>query len=452
MDKAHWAWQSVFYHIYPLGLCGAPERNDFRSAPCPRLDLLHGWLDHIQGLGANALYLGPIFESSAHGYDTADYFQVDRRLGDNGTLKRFSDEVHRRGLRLVLDGVFHHVGRDFWAFKDILAHGRDSRFTGWFHGLDFSRTSPHGDPFAYQGWNGHYDLVKLNVGHPEVRDHLFEAVASWLREYDIDGLRLDAADCLDPGFLRDLVAHCRLLNPEFWLMGEAVHGDYRRLAGPGLLDSATNYEAYKGLFSSHNDGNYFEIAYSLDRQFGKYGLYRDLPLYAFADNHDVDRVASALRNQGHLYPLYILLLTMPGVSSLYYGSEWGVVGKRNKHSDRPLRPALELADMPRQAPQPDLPKAIRALTGLRRKLPALRSGDYRNLHIDRSTFAFARRTAAQQVVVAVNSSGEAGTVELNLPGTSRLADLLNQGRTFVLRDGKVSLPLDPCWGRVMLAE
>ena len=124
----HWSNNAIFYHIYPLGLCGAPPRNDFSSPPVPRLEELHGWLDHIQALGANALYLGPLFESGSHGYDTADYYWVDRRLGTNDTLRGLSADLHARGMRLVLDGVFNHVGRDFWAFRDVLAHGEGSAY------------------------------------------------------------------------------------------------------------------------------------------------------------------------------------------------------------------------------------------------------------------------------------------------------------------------------------
>src|SRR5256885_1558196 len=177
MDES-WAWDAVFYHIYPLGLGGAEPRNDWTSPPVPRLDQLRGWLDHLRGLGVNALYLGPLFESTAHGYDTADYYHVDRRLGSDETLAGLVTALHAHGIRVLLDGVFHHVGRDFWAFRDLREKRERSRYRDWFAGVDFGRRSPHGDPFAYEGWQGHFDLVKLNLRHPEVRDHLFGAVRS----------------------------------------------------------------------------------------------------------------------------------------------------------------------------------------------------------------------------------------------------------------------------------
>ena len=324
-----WASEAIFYHIYPLGFCGAPKRNDFASAPQPRLDKIFAWLDHIQDVGATARYLGPVFESSAHGYDTADYFQVDRRLGDRGTLAALSKEIHRRGMRLVLDAVLNHVGRDFWAFRDVQSNLEHSSYRDWFAGLDLARSSPLGDPFSYESWNGHYDLVKLNLQNPAVRTHLFDAVRFWADAFEVDGLRLDAADHIAPDFLEALAPHCRSLRSDFWLMGEMVFGDYRRLANSDALDSATNYEMYKSLYSSFADRNFFEIAYALNRQSGPAGIYKDLQLYTFSDNHDVNRVASNLVSPAHLYPLYCLLFTMPGIPSVYYGSEWGIDGRRS---------------------------------------------------------------------------------------------------------------------------
>jgi len=460
----HWALDTIFYHIYPLGFCGAPERNDLRSVPVPRLEKLYGWLDHLQGLGVNALYLGPVFESSTHGYDTADYFRVDRRLGENATLAALSAELHRRGMRVILDGVFHHVGREFWAFRDLREHGERSAYRDWFAELSFEGRSPHGDSFAYQGWEGNLDLVKLELGNAEVRRHLFEAVESWVREYGIDGLRLDVAYLLELEFLRELGGLCRSLRPDFWLMGEVIHGDYRRWTGPGLLDGTTNYECYKGLYSSHNDRNYFEIAYALNRQFGEGGIYRGLPLYAFADNHDVDRVASRLREPAHLFPLYCLLFTMPGVPSVYYGSEWGIEGRRSDHDDRQLRPALELDRAGREAPHPELAGAIARLARLRAATPALRHGDYRQLHVGHEQLAFLRSiqgggpgsggagdpAAPRSVIVAVNASADTARLEIPVPGgADPWQDLLNPPCSVSPSGGRLILDVPPRWGRVL---
>lgn len=443
----HWIPEVVFYHIYPLGLCAAPARNDFSLAPVQRLHILADWLDHIQKLGANAIYLGPLFESTAHGYDTVDYFRVDRRLGTNESLKGLLANIKQRGIRVVFDGVFNHVGRDFWAFRDLLQHGQHSPYRDWFANLDFDRSSPNGDPFSYEGWAGHYDLVKLNLHNPAVRQHLFDAVRFWIDEFDIDGLRLDAADHIHPDFFTLLRGHCHQLKPDFWLMGEVVHGDYRRWANAAMLDATTNYECYKGLYSSHLEHNYFEIAYSLNRLFGAQGIYRDLLLYNFADNHDVNRVASSLKDPAHLYTLYGLLFTMPGVPSIYYGSEWGIAGTRTPNEDRMLRPTLNLHQD--DFPQPHLLSAIQRLIAIRQQLPALKRGGYRQLFVAHEQFAFERHTDGQTLIIALNAAPQAATLHLeNIEGNG-LVDLLNVGEVFPLQHGRLELNLHPHWLRIL---
>jgi cyclomaltodextrinase / maltogenic alpha-amylase / neopullulanase len=450
----HWSLDAIFYHIYPLGLTGAPERNDFSQPPMPRLTQLHDWIPHLKELGVNALYLGPLFESTAHGYDTVDYYHVDRRLGTDNTLSDLSAALHANGFRLILDGVFNHVGRGFWAFRDVQAHGWDSPYRDWFQNLRFDGRSPYGDPFTYESWAGHYDLVKLNLWNPAVREYLFGAVAYWMDAFDIDGLRLDAADVIEPDFLRELAAFCKVRRPDFWLLGEIVHGDYRRLVNPQMLDSATNYESYKGLFSSLATGNYFEIAYAINRQFGEAGLYQGLPLYNFVDNHDVNRVASNLPVPELLYPLYCLLFTMPGVPSIYYGSEWGLPGVRSKHSDRALRPALNLEQARQNSPNPDLSTAIARLARLRSETAALREGNYRQLFVSLKQFAFARAANQEYVVVMLNAEDTPALVEVSVPtNTTGAVDLLNQSERFEVEQGRLRVEqVYPHWARLLKLE
>jgi len=448
--ETHRIKDAVFYHIYPLGLCGAPERNEFGAPIVHRITSLTPWLDHIQELGANAIYLGPVFQSSSHGYDTVDYYRVDRRLGDNESLTHFTELVHQRGMLLILDAVFNHVGRDFWAFKDLQKNGANSAYRDWFHNLRFDQHSPKGDPFSYEGWQGHYDLVKLNLSHPDVRAHLFDAVRMWNDQFGIDGLRLDAADCIDLDFLRELNRFTKSLNPQFWLMGEVVHGDYRQWVNPETLDSVTNYEAYKGVYSSLNDANYFEIAYALNRQFGDHGVYQDKFLYNFVDNHDVDRVASKLKNPAHLFPLYLLLFTMPGIPSIYYGSEWGIRGVKGQWSDAALRPELDLERMKRQAPNPDLDGTIATLSQIRQDHAPLIHGNYRQIFVDKEQFVFLRSLAGGEVLVALNSSNEDIDLSLDLPWqTGRLRDVLNNNEVFTIENKRVNLKLSPNWGRIL---
>jgi cyclomaltodextrinase / maltogenic alpha-amylase / neopullulanase len=446
-----WARDAVFYHVYPLGLCGAPQQNDGTGAIVPRLAALHGWLDHWSALGVTALYLGPLFESSTHGYDTADYFRVDRRLGDDDTLAAFVAACHARGIRVILDGVFHHVGRAFWAFRDLQTHGEASAHRSWFAGVDFSRRSRLGDPFDYATWRGHQELVKLDLANAAVRAHLFDAVRHWFARYDVDGLRLDVAESIDPDFLRELAAMCRGARPDCWLLGEMIHGDYARLA---MLDSVTNYVAYKGLWSSFEDRNLFEIAHTLDQQFGPTGAFRDVPLYAFADNHDVMRIASRLRDGAHLYPLHVLLFTMPGVPSIYYGSEWGTPGVARDGDDAPLRPAIDGPRPPANATQPDLATAIARLARVRHETPALRRGDYRPLHVASEQLVFARASAEQTAIVAVNAAH--GTAQVPLPVGAwrgrRLFDRLDPASPIAVTSDRLQVDVPPCWGRVLVVE
>ena len=415
----HWSEDAVFYHIYPLGYCGAPRTNDFASPPVPRLDEITRRIDEIADLGCTAVYLGPLFESSTHGYDTADYRTVDRRLGDRDDLVRLVEGFHAAGIRVVLDGVFHHVGRDFGPFQALRTGGTAGPYVDWFRGVDFGRNNRFGDGFAYDDWEGHDDLVALNPGCPDLRTHLFDAVAWMIDDLGIDGLRLDVAYAMDRRFLSDLAGFCRSKRADFWLMGEMIHGDYREIAGPDLLDSATNYEAYKGLYSSLNDVNYHEIAWSLNRQFGRDGLYRDRNLYNFVDNHDVDRAASILDDPEHLVPLYALLFTMPGIPSVYAGSEWRAEGRRTPRDDSALRPPA--ASVPRT--DDGLRRQIRLLTKLRRNHEALRRGDYRQLHVSHEQLVFERRSPGERLVIALNAGPDGAAVKI--PDAPLLVNVLD---------------------------
>lgn len=471
-----WTEKAFFYHIYPLGYCGGLERAPSDSAPlpgpgsAPRLGEITRRLDTIASLGVNAIYLGPVFESVYHGYDTVDYRRVDRRLGSNADLGRLCEEARARGMRIVLDGVFNHVGREHPWFRDLRERGRESASVRRFRQVDFSKGSALGDPFSYECWSGCPDLPRLDLSNDEVRRELIGAALSWIDDYGIDGLRLDAADCLDSGFIRELSAACKARKPGFWLMGEVIHGDYRTWAGPGLLDAVTNYECWKGLWSSLADANYYEIAYALNRQSGEAGIYRDLCLYNFADNHDVDRVASKVPEAGLLYPLYALLFTMPGIPSLYYGSERGLRARRSPSSDRVLRPSIEEVESA-PAPEPDLEGAIRRLAGLRARLPALRGSGYRELHVSHLQLAFLRTAgdaepeaaatcaagdaAAGRAIVALNADTKPATFDLALPfQASALRDELEAGsrpggEVFRPEGGRLRFTVPPRWARVL---
>lgn len=443
---SNWYETAVFYHIYPLGFCGAPLENR-ESAPVRPLDKLTEWIPHLKELGVDAVYLGPVFQSSTHGYDTRDYYQVDWRLGDNDSFQAVCDALHQAGIRVVLDAVFNHVGREFWAFEDVRARGEASPYCSWFQNLNFGGPSPMGDPFWYESWQGHYSLVKLNLRNPQVVDHLLGAVAMWMDRFHIDGLRLDAADCMDMDFFRTLRRTVREKDPNFWLMGEIIHGNYARWANDDMLDSTTNYECWKGLWSSHNDENYFEIAHSLQRQFGPGGIYQGLSLYNFVDNHDVNRLAGQLRDKAHLENVYTILFTMPGVPSIYYGSEWALDERRTNTSDVMLRPCLDLGEMARR--DQSLCRHLSLLARIRRAFPALTQGGYENTFISCKQLVFCRATPEQRVYVALNLEHQEVHVEFRHQEPV-LQDVLHGDELFHNDGGRTWLPIPPCSARILV--
>lgn len=410
-----WYDESVFYQIYPLGLCGAPREND--GIPEHRLRRIFDWIPHIEKLGCGAVLFNPLFESDAHGYDTRDFRRVDTRLGTNEDLKELCDSLHSRGLRIMFDAVFNHVGRGFWAFRDVQEKRWDSPYKDWFN-ISFDGNSCYNDGFWYEGWEGHYELVKLNLRNPAVVDYLLDTVRFWREEFGVDGLRLDVAYCLDEGFLRRLREYCDALAPDFFLMGETLHGDYNRWAGDGKCHSCTNYECYKGLYSSLNDMNLFEIGHSLRRQFGSepWCLYRGKRLFSFADNHDVTRAASILRNPEHLPLLYALMFSMPGIPSVYYGSEWGVTGQKSE-VDWALRPEFERPEW--NALTDRLAAMIRAHNSSR----ALQYGDYAEVLLTNRQYIFERKADGERVLCAFNADASPYTAHFNA-GCGRAVDLL----------------------------
>ncbi len=394
-----WAEESVFYQIYPLGFCGAPFENDGLEAH--RILKVADWIPHLKKLGVNAVYFSPLFESDTHGYNTRDYHRIDTRLGDEQDFQQVVQKLHDSGIRVVLDGVFNHVGRGFWAFRDVLLNRENSPYKDWFYRIDFNGNSNYNDGLWYEGWEGCYDLVKLNLRNPEVVQYLLDCVSFWVRTWDIDGLRLDVAYSLDPDFLRRLRAHCDSLKQEFFLVGEVLHGDYNRIMNPEMLHSVTNYECYKGLYSSFNSMNMFEIVHSLLRQFGpeQWCLYTGKHLLSFVDNHDVSRIASILQNEKHLPLIYAMLFGMPGIPCLYYGSEWGTKADK-REGDPALRPSFE-------EPQwNDLTDWIAKLSEAKKNSAALNYGSFRSVLLTNKQCIFERKCGGERVLVAINADHE----------------------------------------------
>ena len=403
-----WYNEAIFYHIYPLGLTGAPKTNDY-SASVSRLNTLLPWIDHIKEIGCTALYIGPLFESVGHGYETTDYKKLDSRLGTNEDLKNFVAVCHEKGIKVIFDGVFNHTGRDFFAFKDIQQNREHSRYLNWYCNVNFGGNNEYNDGFSYENWGGYNLLVKLNQRNPEVQNYICDVIRFWVSEFDVDGIRLDAADVLDFDFMRALRRTAAEVKEDFWLMGEVIHGDYSRWVNGETLHSVTNYALHKALYSSHNDHNYFEIAHTV-----KYLLNMgNLDLYNFVDNHDVERIYTKLSNKAHFAPVHVLLYTLPGIPSIYYGSEFGIEGKKEKFSDDSLRPALNLKDYADATTTNPNTALIAALGKVRQHTPALSYGSYAELQLTNRQFAFARDLDGVRVIVTVNNDDNAAG--MNLP-------------------------------------
>ena len=391
-----WAYESVFYQIYPLGFCGAPFENDGLQEH--RIRKVMDWIPHLIKLGVDAVYFSPVFESDTHGYNTRDYRRIDVRLGTNDDFKEVCKRLHENGIRVVLDGVFNHVGRGFGPFQDVLKNRESSQYVNWFYRIAFDGNSNYNDGLWYEGWEGNYDLVKLNLHNEDVVNYLLESVRFWVDEFDIDGLRLDVAYSLDENFVRRLRGFTQGLKQDFYLLGEMLHGDYNRLMNDAMLHSATNYECYKGLYSSFNSMNMFEINHSLMRQFGpeNWTLYKGKHLLSFVDNHDVTRVASILSNEKHLPLIYALLFGMPGIPCVYYGSEWGE--KADKHQGDPaLRPSFE------KPVWNELTDWIQKLSQAKRKSKALNYGSFRSVVLTNKQCIFERCEQDEKVLVAINA-------------------------------------------------
>ncbi|MCD8187209.1 MAG: DUF1653 domain-containing protein [Ruminococcus sp.] len=443
----NWYDNAIIYHIYPLGFCGAPKFNDGGEVVY-RLDKVLDWIDHFKEMNVDAVYFGPVFESVEHGYDTTDYKTIDRRLGDNNSFRHICNKLHENGIRVILDGVFNHVGRKFPQFVDVQQNGQNSGYCDWFQNLNFGGKSPCGDNFWYEGWNGHYNLVKLNLRNVGVCDHLIDAINYWIEEFGIDGIRFDAADCIDFDFFKRLRSFCKGKKRDFWLMGEIIHGDYKHWANPEMLDSVTNYECYKGLYSSHNDKNYFEIDYSINRQSGAYGIYKGVNLYTFVDNHDVNRLASTVNNPAYLPLIYTLMYTMPGIPSIYYGSEYGIQGRKENNSDDNLRPCLYLADMEKE--NTSLYKHIVKLGRIYRAYPALRTGEYHTITVRNQQLLFSKEQGGQTVYVALNLSDSESEFSFNT-SVPALVDVIS-AKTVSVSNGSANIKMPPFSSMIIVSD
>lgn len=316
-----WEQTVIWWHCYPLRFVGAEtEAIDHVEH---RLPHLAGWLDYVLTIGANGVLLAPIFASKTHGYDTLDHFQIDHRLGDEDDFRSFVQAARSRGIRVVLDGVFNHVSRDHRIAREAIAGGRDSEAGRWIRWVGEY-------PRVFEGVEA---LVELDLGHPPVQDYVGDIMTHWLAR-GIDGWRLDAAYAAGPDAYRPILERVKAEYPESWTVAEVIHGDYADFVDRSGVDSITQYEIWKAIWSSLNDRNFHELAWNLQRGAG---LHRPL---IFIGNHDVTRIATQLTDPRNLGIATALLLLLPGIPAIYAGDEQGFTGMKTdgRYGDDAVRP------------------------------------------------------------------------------------------------------------------
>lgn len=439
-----WYDSAVFYHIYPLGLCGCSKENTGIAEA--HFDQLKQWAKHACDMGFTAIYIGPLFESVGHGYETTDYKKVDIRLGTNEDFRDFVDYCHGMGVKVVVDGVFNHVGRRFFAFEDLQKNREGSPYRDWFCNVNFGANNEYNDGFSYENWGGYNLLVKLNQRNPEVMQYLFDVIRFWIDTFDIDGIRLDAADVLDFDFMKRMRYETSRMKEDFWLMGEVIHGDYSRWVNDETLHCVTNYELHKGLYSGHNDHNYFEIAHTIRRL---NDICRGRRLYTFADNQDVERIYTKLNQKEHLKLVTLLVYTLYGIPSVYYGSEFGIEGNKEQGSDWNLRPYLDLSDFADAEKTNPVTALCARLGALKKEYPELTYGEYKELHLTNRQFAYGRALDGNCIVTALNCDDAPADMEFGVPADGNVTDLLGCSENVRYENGRISVTLPANTGTVL---
>ena len=392
----------IWYHLFPLGFLAAEERNPTPGSDggpdSHRLEGLVDWLDYWTELGVTGVLLGPVFESETHGYDIVDPYRIDRRLGDEGDLAHFVDQCHQRGIKVALDMVFNHVGRAHPYFADIIAHGRQSAHSGWFH-INFDQDGYDG--FRYETFEGHGGLVKLNHANPEVLDWAVDVSRYWL-ERGVDAFRLDVAYGIPGDFLRAYGERVRQIKPDVLLVGEIIHGDYRSMVAASGLNSLTQYELWKGLWSALNDRNFFELAHALKRHME---FCQDFQPWTFVGNHDTTRIASKLNDRRYLPHALAVLFTVAGLPAVYAGDEQGLEGIKYDREGGDAEIREPLPHGPHDLPAHELPmwQLHRELIAMRRARPWLATAELTVTQLSNQAMTMEIRGSGHTMAVVLNT-------------------------------------------------
>ena len=393
-----WADTVIWWHCYPLRFVDAErEATDVVEH---RLWRLTNWLDYVVGLGANGMLLAPVFASRSHGYDTLDHYRIDPRLGDEADFGELVWKAKERGVRLLLDGVFNHVSAGHEIVARALADGPASEAGGWIRWVgEYPR-----------GFEGNLDLVELSLANPAVQDYVVGVMNHWL-DRGADGWRLDAAYAAGPDAWRPILERVRQAHPDAWILAEVIHGDYVDFAARSGVDSVTEYELWKSTWSSLNDHNFHELAWTLTRHAQFASRFRPLN---FVGNHDTTRIATKLTDPRNLPLAHALLMLLPGVPAIYAGDEQGFTGEKTDGAggDDAVRPPFPidpdgLSDLGRP-----LYELHQRLIHLRRTHPWLTWAGVSVGKVADETIAINLDGGAQRLTLGLNS----GDSPVELPG------------------------------------
>jgi cyclomaltodextrinase len=384
-----WVQHAIWWQIYPLGFVGAHPGEPTPGPGEHRLRRIVDWFDHAIALGTSGVALGPVFASRTHGYDTSDHYRIDPRLGDDADFDYVVDEAHRRGLRVLLDGVFNHVGSDFPRYREVIDNPT-AAVADWF-----VKRGNHFDTFE-----GHGDLITLNHASPEVISYVIDVMSHWLRR-GADGWRLDAAYAVPDSFWASVIPAVRERHPDAWFVGEVIHGDYLATVRDARFDSVTQYELWKAIWSALNDGNFYELDWALRRHNDFLQTFTPM---TFIGNHDVTRIASRLDEPRHLPHALAILMTTGGIPSIYAGDEFAFRGVKEERfgGDDAVRPEFTFAPTEVDAATADVLRLHQHLIGLRRRHPWLRRASTTSVRLDNRQYVYRTCHGDDALLVALN--------------------------------------------------
>lgn len=405
-----WYDSAVFYQIQPLSLFGCEQESaDKEESHFAELLL---WAGHAKKMGCNAILIGPVFKTDTHGNGITDYYKIDSRLGTNEDFKSWVAKCHGIGLRVVVDAVFNHVGRGFFAFQNVIHHRKKSPYRDWFSNINFSGDSTYGDGFSYEAWGGYQRLVKLNLQSPWLHDYHFDTVRYWISEFDIDGIRIGAIDELDYDFIKELRKSAQSVKQDFWLMGELTDGEYARWVNDRMLHCAVNDGLQKQMILAHNTGYYPAVARCL-RELNEQCPYTKL--YTFVDSPEVSRIYEKLNQSGHRQLITLLQYTVYGIPALYCGSEFSDTAAQTREAGEEAAPLLKLSDHKHAYTQDAVTHLHCLLSRANQQFPELFFGHYQEMMVSEKQFVYARVLRKKALMVALNCEEHDIKLEIPLP-------------------------------------